>query len=251
MKAGADSALVAQLVAAHRGGHLVALADSLVPHDVVAAYQTQAHLAETLGADVGGWKVGIRPDGTPMTAPIYAHLMKASGATWLRPPAGQLIVEIELALRLSADLPVRTKPYTRAEIANAVGEVLIGVELIHSRYAGDDPPPFPAFLADNLGNAGYVLGDALRNFRTLDLAQLRCTMTLDGKPAHDKVGGHPQDDPYAPVIACLAQGMMGLDGFRAGQILTTGSLITPLRPAGPVAIRADLAGIGTVAIAVA
>lgn len=250
MKAGADSALVAQLVAAHRGAHLVAPTNALVPRDLVAAYQTQAHIAEALDADIGGWKVGIRPDGTAMTAPIYAHLMKTSGATWLLPKAGRLIVEVELALRLAVDLPVRTKSYSHAEIAGAVGEVLIGVEMIQSRFAGDEFPAFPAFLADNLGNAGYVLGGALRNFRTFDLAKLRCTMTLDGNPAHDKVGGHPQDDPYAPVIACLAQGMMGLGGFRAGQILTTGSLITPLKPAGPIAIRAELAGIGGVEVAV-
>jgi 2-keto-4-pentenoate hydratase len=251
MKAGADTTLVAQLVAAQHGGHLVAYSDVLAPHDLVAAYATQAHVAVTLDAAVGGWKVGIRPDGTPMTAPMYADRIKTSGATWLLPKAGQLIVEIELALRLGDDLPVRTKPYTRDEIADAVSEVLVGVELIHSRFAGGEFPPFPTFLADNLGNAGYVLGDALRNFRTLDLAKLRCRMTIDGTLVHDKVGGHPQDDPYAPVIACLAQGMMGLGGFRAGQILTTGSLITPLRPTKRSAIHAELADVGAVEVTVA
>lgn len=250
MKAGADSALVARLVAAHHGGHLLSYSDALAPHDLVAAYQTQSHVAEALDADIGGWKVGIRPDGIAMTAPIYANLVKTSGATWLLPKAGQLIVEIELALRLANDLPVRSKPYTRGELADAVGEVLIGVEMIHSRVAGNELPPFLTFLADNLGNAGYVLGDALRNFRALDLAKLHCTMTVDGAVAHDKVGGHPQDDPYAPLIACLAQGMMGLGGFRAGQIITTGSLIKPLKPTKPARIHAELAGIGAVEVAI-
>ena len=250
MKAGADTALVSQLVAAHRGAHLVDYHDKLAPHDLVAAYQTQAHVSEALNADIGGWKVGIRPDGTPMTAPMFADRIKTSGATWLLPKAGRLIVEIELALRLADDLPVRTKAYTRDEIAGRVGEVLIGVELIQSRFAGSEFPPFPAFLADNLGNAGYILGDSLRNFRALDLARLRCTMTIDGVAAHDKVGGHPQDDPYAPVIACLAQGMMGLGGFRAGQVLTTGSLIVPLKPTARMAIHAELAGIGAVDVAI-
>jgi 2-keto-4-pentenoate hydratase len=247
---GADNPLVAHLVAAHHTGRLVPYADALVPHDIVAAYAAQSHVTEALAADVGGWKVGIRPDGTPMTAPIYADLVKSSGATWLLPPAGQLVVEVELALRLADDLPARTRPYTRDEVAGAVGEVLIGIELIHSRIAGNDNPPFFMLLADNLGNAGYVIGDALRNFRARDLAQLRCRMTVDGVVAHDKVGGHPQDDPYAPLIACLGQGMMGLGGFRAGQIVTTGSLITPLRPTKRMAIHAELEGIGAVAVTV-
>jgi 2-keto-4-pentenoate hydratase len=251
MKAGADNPLVAHLTAAHHTGHPVPYADALVPHDLVAAYATQSHVAEALHADVSGWKVGIRPDGTPMTAPIFAAVMKTSGATWLMPPAGQLAVEIELALRLADDLPARTRPYTRDEVAGAVSEVLIGVELLHSRIAGNDDPPFFLVLADNLGNAGYVIGDALRNFRALDLARLRCRMTVDGLLVHDKVGGHPQDDPYAPLIACLGQGMMGLGGFRAGQIITTGSLITPLRPTRRMAIHADLEGIGAVAVTIA
>ena len=250
MKAGADSALVAQLVAAHRGGHLLAYNEAIAPHDIVAAYQTQAHVAEALDADIGGWKVGIRPDGTPMTAPMYANHVKTSGATWLLPKAGQLIVEVELALRLASDLPVRSKPYTHGELADAVSEVLIGVEMIHSRVAGTELPPFLTFLADNLGNDGYVIGDSLRNFRSLDLAKLHCKMTIDGAVAHDKVGGHPQNDPYAPLIACLGQGMMGLGGFRAGQIITTGSLIVPLKPKGTAHIRAELAGIGAVEVAI-
>jgi 2-keto-4-pentenoate hydratase len=251
MKAGADNPLVAHLVAAHHTGKLVPYEDALVPHDIVAAYATQSHVAETLAADVGGWKVGIRPDGTPMAAPLYADTMKTSGATWLRPPAGQLVVEVELALRLEDDLPERAHPYTRDEIADAVSEVLIGIELIHSRIAGIDTPPFFLVLADNLGNSGYVIGDALRNFRALDLARLHCRMTVDGVLVHDKVGGHPQDDPYAPLVACLGQGMMGLGGLRAGQIITTGSLITPLKPTTRTAIHAELEGIGAVALIIA
>jgi 2-keto-4-pentenoate hydratase len=250
MKAGADAALVKELVSAHRGGHLMTYSEAFAPHDIVAAYATQSHVAEALAADIGGWKVGIRPDGVPMAAPIYTHLVKTSGATWLRPPAGQLIVEVELALRLGEDLPARTRHYTRDEVAGAVSEVLIGIEMIHSRVAGAELPPFYTFLADNLGNAGYVIGDSLRNFRSLDLARLRCRMTIDGAVAHDKVGGHPQDDPYAPLIACLGQGLMGLGGFRAGQIITTGSLIPPLKPTQRMAIHAALEGIGEVAVTV-
>ena len=251
MKAGADNPLVAPLTAAHHTGRLVPYADTLVPRDIVAAYATQSHVAEALRADVSGWKVGIRPDGTPMTAPIFASVMKVSGATWLMPAAGELAVEVELALRLADDLPARSRPYTRDEVAGAVSEVLIGVELLHSRIAGNDDPPFFLVLADNLGNAGYVIGDALRNFRALDLARLRCRVTIDGVVAHDEVGGHPQNDPYAPLIACLRQGMMGLGGFRAGQIVTTGSLITPLRPTKRMAIHAELEGIGAVAVTIA
>ena len=44
---------------------------------------------------------------------------------------------------------------------------------------------------------------------------------------------------------------MGLGGFRAGQIITTGSLITPLKPTARMTIRAELEGIGAVAVTIA
>jgi 2-keto-4-pentenoate hydratase len=181
---------------------------------------------------------------------LYAATTKSSPATWLLPAAGQLVVEVELALRLAEDLPLRNRPYSRDEVARAVSEVLVGIELIHSRIEGSDDPPFFLLVADNLGNAGYVIGDALRNFGALDLARLQCRMTVDGALVHDRVGGHPQDDPYAPLLGCLEQGLVGLDGFRAGQIITTGSLITPLRPAQRMVVHAELEGIGEVGLTV-
>ena len=157
-------------------------------------------------------------------ADLRASRAQTSGAIRSIPSTGPLIVEVELALRLDDDLPVRAEPYTRDEVADAAGEVLIGVEFIHWRFATDEPPPFLAFLVDNLGNAGYVTGDAIRDFRSLDLSRRRCRVSIDAALAHDRIGGHPQGDPFAPVIACLGQGLLGLGGLRAGHFVTTGSL---------------------------
>jgi 2-keto-4-pentenoate hydratase len=244
----ADRELVERLAAAHRDGARVPYVEALQPADLAAAYAVQARVAAALGAKVAGWKVGIRPDGTPMAAPIYAHLVQESGATWTLPAAGPLVVEVELAFRLDDDLPSRSEPWTRDEIVEAAGEVLVGIELIHWRFEGNEPPPFLAFLADNLGNAGYVIGEATRDIRRLDLARRRCRVSVDADLAHDAIGGHPQDDPWAPLQACLDQGLVGLAGFRAGQFITTGSLIVPLRPARRTVVRAELAGIGNVAV---
>ncbi len=242
--------LVARLAAAQRSGERIRYDEALAPHDLAAAYAAQAQLALALGAKVAGWKVGIRPDGTPMAAPIYEHLVHTSGAIRSIPGAGPLVVEVELALRLDDDLPARAEPYTRDEVADAVGEVLIGIEFIHWRFATDVPPPFLGLLVDNLGNAGYVTGDATRDFRSLDLSRRRCRVSIDAALMHDRIGGHPQGDPFAPVIACLGQGLLGLGGLRAGQFVTTGSLITPLRAERRTVVRAELEGIGTVAATV-
>jgi 2-keto-4-pentenoate hydratase len=239
--------LVDAIVGARRSGALARRDAQLERADRRVGYATQQAVVAALGESVAGWKVGMLADGTPMAAPMLAGDICPSGATWKLPPHGALVVEVEVALRLARDLPARPgKPYTRDEVAAAVGEVLVGIELLASRFAGDGFPPFPLHLADNLGNAGYVIGEATRDFASLDLARLRCRHALDGTQAHDAIGGHPQGDPWLPVLACLNEGLLPLGGFRAGQVITTGSLIKPARIDAPVRLDATLDGIGRV-----
>jgi 2-keto-4-pentenoate hydratase len=237
-------------ILAARVSHVPAKASkALEPASRPVAYATQHAVAMSLGVHVAGWKVGMLPDGTPMAAPMFASDVRANGASWPLPPGGALVAEVEVALRLGHDLPPRPgKPYTRDEIAAAVSEVLVGIELLKSRFAGDGFPAFPIHLADNLGNVGYVIGEATRDFASLDLARLRCRYALDGVEAQDRIGGHPQDDPWAPVIACVNEAAVGLDGFCAGQVITTGSLIKPRTIDGPVLLSASLDGIGSVSV---
>jgi 2-keto-4-pentenoate hydratase len=239
--------LVDALVAARRTG--VRARAQLEPIDRLSAYATQQAVAAALGASVNGWKVGMLADGTPTVAPMFAGDMRASGARWELPAQGALVIEVEVAMRLGADLPVRPgKAYSRADVMAAVAEVLVGVELLQSRFAGDAFPPLPLHLADNLGNAGYVSGGATPDFASRDLAQLRCRYTLDGVETHDAVGGHPQSDPWLPLIASLNEGIMGLGGFRAGQVITTGSLTKPAQMRAPAKLVATLDGIGAVEV---
>ncbi len=241
--------LVDAIVAARRTGTPARYRAQLAPADRRIGYATQHAVAAALGASVAGWKVGMLADGTPMAAPMFTGDVRASATAWKLPVDDALVVEVEVALRLARDLPARPrKPYARDEIALAVSEVLIGVELLRSRFAGDGFPAFPVHLADNLGNAGYVVGGATRDFASLDLAQLRCRYALGGVAVHDAVGGHPQNDPWVPVIACLNEGMMGLGGFRAGQVITTGSLIKPARVNASTKLTATLDGVGSVAV---
>ena len=66
---------------------------------------------------------------------------------------------------------------------------------------------------------------------------------------HDAVGGHPQGDPYAPLVAWANAQCDRLGGLRAGQIVTTGTL-TPPRPVDrPCRVRATIEGVGDVALA--
>ncbi len=240
--------LVETLVAGHHAPQQAELDVTLEPADIAAAYAAQVAVAHSLAADIGGWKVGMRPDGTAMAGPLYAHLMRTSGATWMLPPVGNpLIAEVEVAFRLNRDLPARPgTPYTRAEIADSVAEVVVGIELVRGRFAS--PPTFLTLLADNALNAGYIIGASRKGLGALNAARLRCKYALDGEAVHEAVGGHPQDDPFAPIVACANAGNLPFGGIRAGQLVTTGTLVPPFTLAQPALVTAELEGVGSVTL---
>jgi 2-keto-4-pentenoate hydratase len=242
---------LASVIVAARRAHVRAPREAApAPRDRFEAYATQEAVARALDARVGGWKVGMLADGTPTAAPMFAADLAVGGARWPLPADGALVVEVEVAMRLARDLPARPgRPYARDEVAAAVDAVLVGIEILQSRFAGDGFPSFLVHVADNLGNAGYVAGDATRDFAALDLSRLRCRYAIDDGGRHDAIGGHPQDDPWTPVLASLDEGALPLGGYRAGQILTTGTLVPPITIDRPQRLTASLDGIGAIEVA--
>ena len=243
--------LVDALASAHRSGR-AAPAASLDAHVVTTAeaYEAQAGLARALGERVAGWKTGFGPDAMSVAAPLFAGVMHASGARIPLPPDRPAILEIEIAFRLARDLPPRpAHPYTAAEVAGAVEVALAGAEVIAAR--GGMPSsgtPYPRFVADLQGNAGYVCGGETRGFRALDLKVARVTLDIDGARVHDGAGAHPQGDPWAPLVAWANAQCDRLGGLRAGQVVTTGSLTPPRPIERPCQVRASIAGVGEVAL---
>jgi len=248
MDTSAASPVAALLAAAQADRAGVAFRPQYEPADLDAAYAVQAEVAAALRASIAGWKAGFSAAKVPVAAPLFADRVLASAATVALPRHTPLIVEAEIGFRLAADLPPRpSQPYSRAEVLAAVAEVLVGFELIASRFGEPAKVPYAAFLADNLGNAGYIAGQSLRAFGALDLAALRCTLAVDGATVHDKVGGHPQDDPVLPLVAYANAPQDRLGGFRAGQIVTTGS-VALMRFSAPAVVSARIEGIGEVSV---
>lgn len=239
------NSLTAALVAAHRGqGASMPDAESL-PRDFASAMRTQREVAVALSARIAGWKLGFSADSAPVAGPLYGDVVQASPAVRSLPARG-FIVEVELAFRLARDLPPGV--YTRDDVINAIEEALVGIELIRGRFGEPPQCPYPTFLADNLGNAGYVTGASTHEFRRLDLKALRCTFEVDGKIVQNDVGGHPQGDPLAPLQAYANRQSDAIGGLRAGQVITTGSLTKPFVIDHVARVEANLESVGRVAL---
>ena len=222
-----------------------ALAESgLVPASREAAMAAQAACVALLGKPVAGWKVAIGPGGIPLAAPMLElHDAQAAAPVGCRVPALKAI-EVEFAFRLRADLPARVgAPYGRDEVLGCVAAIHLGIELISFRLQEEAKVDLPLFLADRLGNGGYVLGPQVDR-STLETAIGRrasqdLRVLVDGETRYSAKPSHPNDDPLAPLVAYANAQNDALGGLRAGQIITTGSLCGVIAAAPPCRLQID------------
>lgn len=246
----AASRLAQSLINAHKSGKRIAVdedARALAREEAKTVIQA---VAQGLGQTPAGWKVAVI-DGTPAYAPMFAKDIRPSGAHFPMIEEGYLI-EIEVALKLAHDLPHRATAYSRSEIEAACGEWVVGIELIGSRLKkSPGEAPFPAWLADSMGNAAYVTGPSVAFSAIKDGSVLSVTWWLDGVVKEDKIGGHPQNDPILPILLNANAPDDLLGGFKAGQIITTGSLTVPTLITGKGLVEAEIKGIGRVSLTVA
>jgi 2-keto-4-pentenoate hydratase len=238
--------VAATLLGAYAGAKRVPVDADSQTLALADAMGVQGAVAAGLGVGVTAWKVAV-PDGTnPAYAPMFDNVVKASGSSWRIPEEG-FNVEIELALRLKAGLPRRAEPYTRAEIEAAVSDLVVGIELVGSRFQkSPGAAPFPAWLADNLGNGAYIIGEHVPFVSGAHASALRVQYWIDGALQLDQVGGHPQNDVITPLLLCANAQTDAFGGFKAGDLITTGCLHKPHPVGAPASIKATIEGVGSV-----
>jgi 2-keto-4-pentenoate hydratase len=236
------------LIAARRDKALIEMAEQPVPASFAAGLGIQREIAGTLGHDVAGWKVAIAEDGSPI-AGIMPGPYLAPGEVYEGAIGAELRVEIELALRLAKDVPIRPgQPYSRAELLGHCDKAWLGIEIVESRLANWAGVPMPLWLADAMGHGGYFVGPEITLQTLDDVEALGCFIALNGVTIYDKPALHANGDPMAPFVAWANRKEEGLGPLRAGQIVTTGSLCGGVLSPGKGEIVTRLNPIGAVSL---
>lgn len=235
------------LIIAHQTGRQLYTPDKTrAPPDKDAAYAIQTEVAGRLGSEVAGWKAALTPQG-PVAAPIFRRLVSADNT--VRPAQSGRVtgIEIELAIRLKHGVgQSMIDLHDESDLPEPAGELFVGMELIGGRFRDEISVPATAFLADNLGNAGYVLGEEIDRSQIADIGRSVCRVEIDGEVAFQGLAKHPNGDPLAPFRACLSNPPSKFVAFRAAQFVTTGSLCGLLPVTRPNKIEAMILGIGRV-----
>jgi 2-keto-4-pentenoate hydratase len=189
----------------------------------------------------------------PVSGAILAQTIQQSPCTIRSTNYGRLGVECEIAVRLEADLPVTQVPYSRDQIAAAIGAVMAAFELIDDRHAdyAQFAPQILSIIADNAWNGGIVLGPPATDWRTVDLAAAYGAMAINDAVVGEGYGrdvmGHPLD-----ALVWLANGL-AQRGKRLsrGMVVMTGSIVATkfVHPGDTVHFRID--GLGEAHLSVA
>jgi 2-keto-4-pentenoate hydratase len=255
-----DAAAVALHDARQRRVQLSPLPDNIAPRTEIEGAAVQYALAQRAGAAVpGGFKIGATAkrmqEYLGLSGPAAGFMalsdIHRTGATvrfadFIRPG-----VECELAVRLARDLPAG--PCTPDQAADAVGDLVCGIEIVENRYDGLLELGVPTLIADQVFHAACVLGEtATQDWRCLDIATLRGHLVVDGHQRDEGIGadlmGHPMN-----CLAWLAGSPVAaaFGGLRAGQVVMLGSVTPPVWLTGPADVAVDFSSLPPVHVRLA
>jgi 2-keto-4-pentenoate hydratase len=251
------SAPLAALLADHRAH--AAVLDAAPWRDKIAsvadAYRVQDELARLAGGEVRAWKVtalgaeqqkGYRSD-RPVAGAIFGSFFHASPATVAL--AGYLtpLLECETAFLLGRNLPQHDKPYERAEIEAAIAAIVPAMEIADCRWPADAPDLLK--LADDMGNGAFIAGQPAKDWRGIDLDAIEIALAYDGTTIEYGKASKILGDPLAAVMALANAQPLPAGGLKAGQIVTTGTCITPVM-LQPGRYEADFGPLGKMSLTV-
>ena len=253
-----------RLLQAHeKRERFVPLAADFAPRSLTEACAIQdafvALRAQRLGA-LAGYKIALTSEAmrrfvgvdTPQAGAMLESTIRRTPARVRAADYMHLIVEFEIAVELADDLPAADKPFFRDRVAKSVGAVMAALELADDRnadYSRLAAHPLD-LIADNCWNEGAVLGQAVREWRHIDLAEVRGVAAINGKTVGEGRGrdamGHPFD-----AVAWLADHLASIGrGLVRGDVVITGSIVASKYPNPGDRVEFDLGPLGGVVLQV-
>jgi len=226
------------------------------PADLAEGYAVLDSIVAQFGIAVGGWKVALTNDvamkrmntDRPAAGPIFQPYIMASPKLLNLPSESSLGLECEFAFRMGGTLPSRQEPFTSEEVLGMAESLHPAIEVVDSRIAGRADHGAPAVIADHCGNAAFVHGEGTTDWRGLDLATQKVTLTVNGEHTASGSGGEVLGDPRNSLVWLANFLSVQGKGLKAGDWVTTGSTmgICPAPP-GSVSV-ADFGSLGRVEV---
>jgi len=225
------------------------------PADRAEAYAIQARLAALSGQRVAGWKIAatsaagqahIRVEG-PLAGRLLKERILENGAMISLSGNLMRVAEAEFAFRFRRDLKKRDQPYSLGEVLNAVESLHAAIEVPDSRYEDYTLVGAPQLIADNACACWFILSTpAEANWYEVDLAQHRVDGYRNGELTSRGSGANVLGDPRVALTWIANEVSQFGEGLLEGQVVTTGTCITPIPVTPGDRVRMDFGAFGSV-----
>ncbi len=228
-----NESLLNRLLEARRSGVAIdhVSAESL-PGSTREAYAIADALVGALGLSPNGYKIGANTARAQqmlgLREPLHGHTFAERTTTRIGrydTQGGEAAVEAEIVLRLARDL-TGSLPNDTAGWRNAVGEIMLGIEINQPSYRDALATGGLAIIADNGVHAGLVLGPT-RAVAELDrLVDAVLRLHVDGNEVLDGSARSAGVEPLQ-VLAWLAQERLTCGRpLRAGDLIASGAIVS-------------------------
>lgn len=173
--------------------------------DAYAIQEVGITLREKEGETLIGIKMGLTSEAKrkqmDLDSPLYGELTDKmqieNGGIYKLEAQIHPKIEPEIAFLIGKELKGEV---TREEVLEATVEVFPCMEILDSRYKQFKYFSMEDVISDNSSSSQFVLGPALKNFRTLDLANLNLKMKVNGTVAQEGNTSAISGDPVVSVI---------------------------------------------------
>jgi len=238
-----------------QSSRLPELAAQCRPADRAAGYAIQARLADLSGQHVTGWKIAatsragqahIHVDG-PLAGRLLSERVLGDNAAVSLAGNIMRVAEAEFAFRLARNLEKREAEYGVDEVLDAVESLHTAIEVPDSRYEDFTVVGAPQLIADDACACWFILGAPVwADWRSIDLGQHKVDGYRNGELISHGTGANVLGDPRVALTWIANEISRFGDGMKAGQIVTTGTCITPIPVAPGDQVRMDFGVFGSV-----
>ncbi len=227
------------------------------PASRAEGYAIQAELAKLSGQSTVGWKIAatstagqqhIRVDG-PLAGCLLSARAVEAGARVSLAGNNMKVAEAEFAFRMGSPLPKRALAYSVAEVLAAVASLHPAIEVPDSRYQDFTRVGAAQLIADVACACWFLIGPAARaDWRARDLVQHSVAAYRNGALAGQGSGANVLGDPRA-ALAWIANELCTCgEGLRAGDVVITGTCLTPVPVSAGDSVKADFGDLGALEV---
>ena len=232
---------------------------SEIPQSREEAYFVQDQMAQFIGKDISGWKVGATStkmrelDGHDDVIPGRIF----SPVTFVGPIQKLSIdqfpnarVETEFAFRINEDIPIREQKWSTEDLENKVS-MHPAVEIIGNRHqlkSATKSEKSLMTIADNGGGIGFVFGTAFHDWKNLNFRNHSICLQVDDNPEAENFLGEMRCQPLEAVADLVNHLSSREISLSKGDFVSTGAATVPQPFLKGSFVTADFGIIGNIQI---